>query len=168
MLWGFHHWIQKYPNLSWNNQRKNKRKASFFSSSCYWKRCIIPPTGQVSLSSLILFSELQAFGSQAQVYSCSKPSVLLLKLFLFYFIWFWPWLPGPVIWVKGLRGWEGQGPSWQELPESERVSYSVVSDPALCNPRTVARQAPPSMGFSRQSWLLLLSRFSHVRLCAAP
>ena len=37
--------------------------------------------------------------------------------------------------MKGLRGWEGRGPSWQEPPESERVSYSVVSDPALCNPR---------------------------------
>ena len=33
-------------------------------------------------------------------------------------------------------------------------------------PWTVAHQAPPSMGFSRQEyWLLLLSRFSHVWLC---
>ena len=102
---------------------------------CYWKRCIIPPTGQASLSGLILFSEMWTLGSQSQIYSYSKLSVLLLKLFLFYFIWFWPWLSGPVIWVKGLRGWKGWGPTWQELPESERVSCSVVSNPTPCNLR---------------------------------
>ena len=37
-------------------------------------------------------------------------------------------------------------------------------------PWTVAYQAPPSMGFSRQEYwlLLLLSHFSHVRLCVTP
>ena len=51
----------------------------------------------------------------------------------------------------------------------------------LATPWTAAHQAPPSMGFSRQEYwngvplpspklflLLLLSRFSRVRLCATP
>ena len=44
------------------------------------------------------------------------------------------------------------------------------SCPTLAPPQTVGLQAPLSMGFSRQEYwlLLLLSRFSRVRLCATP
>ena len=63
-----------------------------------------------------------------------------------------------------------------ENPEMESLcavlSNLVVSNSAT--PWTVAHQAPLSMKFSRQEYwsglllLLLLSRFSHVRLCATP
>ena len=44
----------------------------------------------------------------------------------------------------------------------------AMSYPTLATPWTIARQVPLSMGFSRQEYwrLLLLSHFSHVRLCA--
>ena len=41
---------------------------------------------------------------------------------------------------------------WQEYTESESESEVAQSCPALCNPWTVAHQAPPSMGFSRQEY----------------
>ena len=46
----------------------------------------------------------------------------------------------------------------------------VESCPTLATPQTVGFQAPLSTGFSRQEYwlLLLLSHFSHVRLCATP
>ena len=58
-------------------------------------------------------------------------------------------------------------------------SEVAQSCPTLATPWTAAYQAPPSMGFSRQkywsgvplpslSMLLLLSRFSRVRLCVTP
>ena len=60
-------------------------------------------------------------------------------------------------------------------------SEVTQSCPTLVTPWTVAYQAPPSMGFSRQKYwsgvplpspvkglLLLLSRFSRVRLCETP
>ena len=51
------------------------------------------------------------------------------------------------LWRKG-KGDEEK--DQEELNESERVSRSVVSD--SFDPRTVARQAPLSMGFSRQEY----------------
>ena len=42
---------------------------------------------------------------------------------------------------------------------------SHSSCPTLCNPWTVAHQAPLSKGFSRQKHLCLPSHFSCVRLC---
>ena len=72
--------------------------------------------------------------------------------------------------------------------ESEKVGLKLLlllscfsHVPLLATPWTAAYQAPPSMGFSRQEYrsglplpspsfilLLLLSRFSRVRLCATP
>ena len=62
-------------------------------------------------------------------------------------------------------------------------SEVAQSCPTLSDPMDCSLQAPPSVGFSRQEYwsgvplpspkdslllLLLLSRFSHVRLCATP
>ena len=73
---------------------------------------------------------------------------------------------------------------WSGLlfPSAMDESESEVAQPCqtLSTPWTAAHQAPPSMGFSRQEYwsgvplpsphlfLLLLSRFSRVRLCETP
>ena len=59
------------------------------------------------------------------------------------------------------------------LSNAQKVKVKVKSLShvwLLATPWTTAHQAPPSMGFSRQEYwlLLLLRRFSHARLCATP
>ena len=50
--------------------------------------------------------------------------------------------------------WKTELPDWQKYTEGLYESESEVTQscPTLCDPWTVAHQAPPSMGFSRQEY----------------
>ena len=62
----------------------------------------------------------------------------------------------PSIYLPKAISWKYPNCPWGAdsfpLPSPRRVSEVTQSCPTLCNPWTVAHQAPPSMGFSRQEY----------------
>ena len=74
-------------------------------------------------------------------------------------VWEIPWTEEPGrLQSMGLQrvrhDWKTELPDWQKYTEGLYESESEVTQscPTLCDPWTVAHQAPPSMGFSRQEY----------------